>query len=672
VLDDLFLSDNLRTLQDAAMRPPPVPKQAASFSAWRTTTALPRGVVAGGVQAGSGMADVLGAFGETLGATGTASSRGMFSVPTADERQQADAAAKKLREQGASFALGDPGRRFADEFKPDPETAHTAERLVFDFARVASKAVGYVATSGGLPGALMTGADEGLTVADELKQQGVDLATRTKVGAVVGGVTALGVGLPMAGNTLAQTAGLVALGGPVSFMAQQQAVRSILEAADYTKLAEQYDPLDPVGLAVSTLIPVGFGAWGLRAAKARQAREATEAAARAEAEFAAGPVPSERTAVADAVRAATDEQVDAARVLLAVERRQAGNPGRADDLGAQQAHETALARAEEQMARGERVAVDDVAPRFEADPFATTRLVLPEAADVADQLRGMGEGAFWAVEGGRLLRSGTDTPGDGGMGGEVVGRTSWVPADEWFGRMRNDMGASGLSNQKEIKAAIEKAIEGQPLNAKERRTIDWMRGEIRDMEAKLWELDDADQAAVDAFGHGLSSRDAGDFALTARAAEIDADAVERAAIRFENDDAGFMAEMRRIADGQDRQAAGTADQPGAGPGARGAAAADPPPADARGPGPEQQQPARPDAATGGAATAEARLVDDATARQADALLAEQPDMLVMLDGMDAPRRLSEVLADIKAEADEMRLDGELLQVAAQCALQNGA
>ncbi len=668
MLDDLFLSDNLRTLQDAAMRPPPVPKQAAGFSAWRTAT---RGVKAGAVQAGSGIADMLGAFGETLGATGTASSRGMFSTPTADERQQADAAAKKLREQGASFDLGDPGRRFADEFKPDPETAHEAERLVFDFARVATKAVVYVATTGGVPGALMTGADESLTVADELKQQGVDLATRMKVGAVVGGVTALGMALPMAGNTLAQTAGLVALGGPVSFMAQQQAVRSILEAADYTKLAEQYDPLDPVGLAVSTLIPAGFGAWGLRAARARQAADAKAAAAKAEADFAAGPVPSERTAVADAVRAVTDEQVDAARVLLAVERRQAGNPGRADDLGAQQAHETALARAEEQMARGERVAVDDVAPRFEADPFATTRLVLPEAADVADQLRGMGEGAFWAVEGGRLLRSGTDTPGDGGMGGEVVGRTSWVPADEWFGRMRNDMGASGLSNQKEIKAAIEKAIEGQPLNAKERRTIDWMRGEIRDMEAKLWELDDADQAAVDAFGHGLSSRDAGDFALTARAAEIDADAVERAAIRFENDDAGFMAEMRRIADEQDGQPSRAADQPGSGSGARGAATADPPPADARGPGPEQQ-PTRPDAATGGAATAEARLVDDATARQADTLLAEQPDMLVLLDGMDAPRRLSEVLADIKAEADEMRLDGELLQVAAQCALQNGA
>ena len=127
---------------------------------------------------------------------------------------------------------------------------------------------------GVLPGAVLTGADEGMTVADDLKQQGVDLGTRTAVGAVVGVATGLGVALPVAGKTLAQTAGLVVAGGPVSFMAQQQAVRSILQAQDYSKLAEQYDPLDPVGLAVSTLIPAGFGAWGVRSARARAASEA--------------------------------------------------------------------------------------------------------------------------------------------------------------------------------------------------------------------------------------------------------------------------------------------------------------------------------------------------------------------------------------------------------------
>jgi hypothetical protein len=46
-------------------------------------------------------------------------------------------------------------------------------------------------------------------------------------------------------------------------------------------------------------------------------------------------------------------------------------------------------------------------------------------------------------------------------------------------------------------------------------------------------------------------------------------------------------------------------------------------------------------------------------------------MLVMLDGMDAPRPLSEVMAAIKAEADEMVLDGDLMQTAAECALLNG-
>ncbi|MFX6949717.1 hypothetical protein ABTH81_21820, partial [Acinetobacter baumannii] len=51
---------------------------------------------------------------------------------------------------------------------------------------------------------------------------------------------------------------------------QQAATRSILQNAGYDKIAEQYDPFDPVGLAVATLIPAGFGAYasrGLRGAR---------------------------------------------------------------------------------------------------------------------------------------------------------------------------------------------------------------------------------------------------------------------------------------------------------------------------------------------------------------------------------------------------------------------
>ncbi|HAV37456.1 MAG TPA: transglycosylase, partial [Massilia sp.] len=75
-------------------------------------------------------------------------------------------------------------------------------------------------------------------------------------------------------RTLAQTAGLVAAGGPGGFIAQQAASKAILENAGYDKLADQYDPFDPVGLAVSTLVPSAFGAYAMRGARARAANPA--------------------------------------------------------------------------------------------------------------------------------------------------------------------------------------------------------------------------------------------------------------------------------------------------------------------------------------------------------------------------------------------------------------
>ncbi|MDB5453250.1 MAG: hypothetical protein JWO33_1828, partial [Caulobacteraceae bacterium] len=114
-------------------------------------------------------------------------------------------------------------------------------------------------------GAALTGGDEGLTEADRLKQEGVDLATRTKAGLVSGVSAAAAVAVPVVGVGAKSTAALVAIGGPGSFAAQQAATRAILQHAGYDQLASQYDPLDPVGLAVSTLVPAGFGLHGLRA-----------------------------------------------------------------------------------------------------------------------------------------------------------------------------------------------------------------------------------------------------------------------------------------------------------------------------------------------------------------------------------------------------------------------
>ena len=168
--------------------------------------------------------------------------------------------------------------------------------------------------------------------------------------------------------------------------------------------------------------------------------------------------------------------------------------------------------------------------------------------DRATLLRALGEQAFWAQEGGKLLRSGIPEPGDGGMGGAVTGRTGWIPASEWFGIMRQELGRSGLTSQEAIKAAIEKHINGEPLRPIEQRTIDWITREADhvEQEAAAARADDPQQMAQSAMGAGLTHNAVSDLDLVARAAELDPDAVERAAIQFENDDAGFMDEIRRI------------------------------------------------------------------------------------------------------------------------------
>ena len=50
---------------------------------------------------------------------------------------------------------------------------------------------------------------------------------------------------------------------------------------------------------------------------------------------------------------------------------------------------------------------------------------------------------------------------------------------------------------------------------------------------------------------------------------------------------------------------------------------------------------------------------------------QRPDLMVQMDGMNAPMRLADFMAAVKAEADEMALDAPLFEAAAQCALTFG-
>jgi len=340
MFDDLYPEQAQAALQAKVARPPEPP--APRFSLWGMTSAVPKGAAAGTAQAIGSTADTLGAFGSVL-ATTEGSSGGMFSLPTPEEEKQNREATEKLRANGPDY-MSEAGRSFrnvAHDYTPDPLTAHTAEKIVFDVARVGTKAVAAAAAAGPIPGAVVAGAEEGFTQSDELAQQGVDLKTRTKVGGVTAAITAVSFALPVAGKTAIQTAGLALAGGPVSFMAQNAANKAILNDANYSKLANQYDPFDPMGLALSTIIPMGFGALAMRGAKVKGASPES--------------VPTAMKA------AATDEAVDAARTSLLRESIDTSNPT-PHDLASAQPHADAHARAIDQLASGERVSVAENLP----------------------------------------------------------------------------------------------------------------------------------------------------------------------------------------------------------------------------------------------------------------------------------------------------------------------
>ena len=328
-------ADSLQTAAtNTRSAPPPAPTP--RFNTWGLATAAPRGVSAGAAEAGGFWADILGAFGQVAGAYPEA----LGVIPDAKQRKEADEARRKLLTEGTDFSseTGDLFRSVARDYRPDAQTASTAERLVFDFSRFASKAVGYSVAAGPIPGAALTGADEGMTMADDLRQQGVDLATRTKAGAIAGVVAGGSVALPIAGTTVAQTAGLVLAGGPLAFAGQQAATRYILDRAGYARIGEQFDPFDPVGLAVSTLVPAGFGAWALRGRRsgAQTAPDGPDVAGEG---GGAHPLPQ--------------EHIDAARVHHAMETERAAALSARDG--------DAIARAADQIGAGERVDVTDFA-----------------------------------------------------------------------------------------------------------------------------------------------------------------------------------------------------------------------------------------------------------------------------------------------------------------------
>lgn len=245
-------------------------------------------------------------------------------------------------------------RDFVRRFTPDAATTGAGAQVIFGLGKTLTKAIPSIMLAGPVGGAALTGALEGGAEMQRLEDQGVDTDTAQRVGIGTGVITAVGFGLPAAGSTVARTAGLALAGGPASFMAQQATSRYILDNADYSQIASQYDPFDPVGLAVSTLAAGAFGAAAMaargRAAPARLPEDA-EPAARA---------------------VALSEQAAATGLHAPA------------DLDGAARHLEALATAARQMEQGRPVDVEAVA---RVEPARVTELQIPRDPNLPEAMR---------------------------------------------------------------------------------------------------------------------------------------------------------------------------------------------------------------------------------------------------------------------------------------------
>ncbi|MEX3628264.1 MAG: zeta toxin family protein [Burkholderia sp.] len=155
--------------------------------------------------------------------------------------------------------LGVALREEAKKYTPDPLATGAAGQIVFGVGTSLAKAGAYSLTGPAAP--VLFGADVGVNRADELKDQGVDATTANTAGLVSGVAGAVGMKLPAAmGATRLQSAAIGAVTNPALNVAEVGGIRAILQHADYDKIAQQYQPFDPLNLTVAAIVGAGFGA----------------------------------------------------------------------------------------------------------------------------------------------------------------------------------------------------------------------------------------------------------------------------------------------------------------------------------------------------------------------------------------------------------------------------
>lgn len=614
---DAALNAQMRRPPDA---PPPTPWFRGAWSA--IGKAIPRA----GAEMGRAASTLL-----TPEAVGAVDAPTMFSAPGKTSKPQL---AQEIRQQDTAL------RDAIKDMTPDAETTGAASMILHDVTRFVGKAAAYSAV-GGLPAAVAgVGLDEGTNEALKRMDEGVDPATATKLGIMHGVASAAAVAVPVAGKTLAQTAGLALASGPGSYIGEQATARKILQANGYQEEAERIDPFDPLGLGVSFLGPLLFGA-GAHALRGRapKAADASKPAIGSKVE----ELPP-RTAVAQAIEQAyTREQVDAARVTELQAHRERAALHAPEDVAAGAAHEQALNRAGEQIAAGQRVSVADVAP-------ADGARIAAEVGPVMQRVESA------------LLDLQTRAPADTALHGSSAAFDAFQlmpgrnPAlffslvDQYGRKTQAEHIAEGPFGGLLYKVELEKGKRFDPYNDPEAARI--FKELFPQREVKQIEYPDihVDSPLIQAMReHGYNRVRVYEPSVHGFSEAITDPSMAR------------IVATKDVKGGGDWVPVKAAEKQPTAPktAAKVDAGQQPKPAPAK-----EKSAAAPDSGS----TAEAAPSADYVKAEADRIEAESPDMMVMMEGMDQPARVADLLAEAKAMEAQAVADAPLLKVAAECLL----
>lgn len=421
MIQDAFAEGTEKAAYDALQRPAaPPPPPAPSFSLAGVLKAPFQGIGAGTSKALAFGAEAAGTFGSVMGAYPDA----MGVTLTDDQRKQAEAARRKLLTQGpeVSNEVGDLFRARAKQILPDPATTHWSTQMTAGLFDMGTRALGYGMTLGPMA-PVAFGGDTAFELSDELKHEGVDVATRTKAGATTGVINAASLVIPMSAATRLRAAGTGVVVGESTMVGQTAATKAILANAGYDKIADRYDPFDPVALGVG-LVPGVFGfafhapkvepmksvrteaqmREAVRLTPAEQAR--SDANERSDANLAElrSAVAKEKNQASRAIlQAELDKQtaanatdglarsavaadpdvVSAARVRQVADVFDAQRLTHDHDVPGMSAHNEAMGQALEQLARGEDVNVLDRLPVERLDPERGAAMIEQLGRDTA-------------------------------------------------------------------------------------------------------------------------------------------------------------------------------------------------------------------------------------------------------------------------------------------------